>query len=88
MSSVVTSLLKAASWQEQANEHGLLLSPLSVSVSPAQAPLLKYAIDLRETVAYVSASEVDVAQRADFHQSAGGVTPASEPAGLGACRRA
>jgi endonuclease/exonuclease/phosphatase (EEP) superfamily protein YafD len=41
-----------------------------VSVSPAQAPLLTYAIDQRETVAYVSASEVDVAQRADFHQSA------------------
>ncbi|KIQ06395.1 MULTISPECIES: hypothetical protein [Pseudomonas] len=70
MSNVVTPLLKAATWQEQANEHGLLLSPLSVSVSPAQAPLLAYAIDQGETVAYVSASEVDVAQRADFHQSA------------------
>ena len=69
MTSVIP-LLKAATWIEQASEHGLLIAPLNAQVAPAQAPVVAYVIDQGNTVAFLPASETNVQQQDAIHQAA------------------
>jgi hypothetical protein len=70
MSTVVTPLLKAATWVEQASEHGLLIAPLNAQVAPAQAPVVAYVIDQGDTVEFLPASETNAQQQDAIHQAA------------------
>lgn len=70
MTDTITPLLKAAIWVERVAEHGLLLAPLGAQMQPPLAPVVAYAIDQGETMAFLSASEVNVTPQATIHESA------------------